>query len=235
MPYLTPPTIPTEFVTRVIRVPKSSRWLGLVGGALSLMGYYSEWERLDGVPIADAADTAKEIYRTFVEGGYMIGAMMPFATINPPDNMLRCDGASHLRSDYPLLWELLPIAVKSGTEFFTPDMRGFLPIGAGMIQYSIRADVLYPYDTYGAAEHTLTENEMPAHTHANTPHTHTYERPVIGVDFESVGVPDLSAVGNPPLPFETSPRGITIQQTGGDLHHENMPPVKAFEWGIIAR
>ena len=78
----------------------------------------------------------------------------------------------------------------------------------------------------GEVLHTLTENEMPTHNHGVTDpgHTHTYS----GVTSQQAGstVFDNSAdeLNRPIENTGTSYTSITINNTGGSLPHNNLPP-----------
>lgn len=235
MPYITPPTIPPEMAERLIRFPRHSEWFSLVGGALSELGYFSEWEQVTGVSREEAADAAKLIYQSFQEGSFMIGAIMAYVGDTPPAGMLPCDGSVYDHDEYPQLWEQMPLALKTIDAFSTPDLRGQIIIAAGEIVTSTPNVILEPHQVYGEAQVGLTIDTMPAHSHTNTPHEHTYQRPVTGVDLEGAGIPDITAVGNPPLPFQTNATSISINDTGGGEAHNNMPPVYALHYGIVAR
>lgn len=67
-----------------------------------------------------------------------------------------CDGASYRKGDYPALAAVLG-ATGTGTEFMVPDLRGRFLMGA--------SDTHLPASVGGEEAHTLTEEEMPAHSH----------------------------------------------------------------------
>lgn len=163
----------------------------------------------------------------------MIGAIVPYASTTNPPGTLPCDGSEYLRSDYPLLYDALDSTYQRPGSFLThpdafvtPDFRGRFILAAQTPDYA-------PHSTGGEAEHTLTEEEMPSHTHGNDPHAHTYTTPTFGVDIESVGVPDPTGVGNPPVPNGTSADSINIYNSGGDQAHNNMPPYIALNYAIV--
>ena len=126
---------------------------------------------------------------------------------------LPCDGGVYNKSDYPKLYDVLDSRyIISGSQFTVPDMRDRFPVGSGA-SYE-------PNETGGENEHLLTVSEMPSHSHG-------YTQPTFGIDIESVGVPDPTGVGNPPVPLTTS-------LTGGNSAHENRPPFLALPFFIIA-
>lgn len=97
------------------------------------------------------------------------GTITAFAGVNAPSGWLICNGAEVGRTDYPDLYLSIGIGFgpgNSATTFNLPDLRGRVPVG--MDQGTNRA----PGVTLGAAggeyAHTITSNEMPAHTHLLT-------------------------------------------------------------------
>jgi len=131
-----------------------------------------------------------------------------------PDTMLYCDGSSYDQADYPALYDALDSQYHSGTTFTVPDLVG---------QFVLGADVGELGETGGEEEVTLEIAQMPSHSHDNTPHGHTYTPPVLNLDLESPGVPDILGAGMG-IPTSTGTSGITIDATGGDEAHNNMPP-----------
>ena len=141
----------------------------------------------------------------------MIGMIFPLVTIDPPPNVLPCDGSTYLRVDYPNLYDVLdtPFIVDSD-HFIVPDLRNRTIIGAG--------DLFTNADIGGESTHTLDVSEIPSHDHT-IPLTTT----TLAVEPGEVAV--LS-----PVPLFTSNTGAT----GGDGSHNNMQPYYALNYGIIA-
>lgn len=99
----------------------------------------------------------------------------------------------------------------------TPDLRGRFVIGAG--------GGYNPGDTGGEATHTLTEAEMPSHTHIQNSHTHSYSAGGAADTFD--GGPYNYNVIN----FSARTTGSTTatnQNTGGGGAHNNLPPYYAL-------
>jgi hypothetical protein len=69
-----------------------------------------------------------------------IGVVMPYAVISGsiPENYLLCDGRSLLRAEYAELFEAIGVGWGTPvgpTEFYLPDMRGRVAVGAGQGDY----------------------------------------------------------------------------------------------------
>jgi len=145
-------------------------------------------------------------------GSGMVGTVAAFIGTSPI-GWLDCDGTTYDAADYPELDAALDDVYRNtGAGTFTlPDMSGYFLAGVGSGE-SIG-------DTGGEASHTLTENEIPAHTH-------TYLPPAPDIDLNSVGAPDIIAasVGSP----------TSTGSTGGSAAHENRPPYLAVTFAIFA-
>jgi|GEM_PF-2130818 len=80
--------------------------------------------------------------------------------------------------------------------------------------------------TGGEATHVLSTPEMPAHGHGvNDPgHAHSYDRPIINSNDDYEAGPGGQVVINA-TSTGSATTGISIQATGNDQPHNNMPPV----------
>lgn len=100
------------------------------------------------------------------------GSLVPYAGPSAPAGWLLCDGAAVGRAAYPALFAAVGTSYGPGdgaTTFNLPDMRGRVPVGRDPAQPEF--DVLG--EKGGAKTHTLTEAQMPSHSHA-PPVTVTY-------------------------------------------------------------
>lgn len=211
MQYPTPdePAI-VRLTCRRIFVPDDDQIIGILIGQLAEMcnpGYWVQagtWQVADLVNIClQGLDATNQN-----EGCDMIGEIRWTVAFTIPDGWLLADGSIVLSDDYPdYAAECDPALVVSPSQVRLPDLIDRLPIGSGN---------LYAMDESGGeAEHTLSEAEMPTHTHS-------YTQPTFGIDVESVGVPDPTGVGNPPVPQVTG-------ATGGGQAHNNLPPYAAYK------
>jgi microcystin-dependent protein len=135
-----------------------------------------------------------------------------------PANIIECDGATRLRVDFPLLWDVLDQEyIIDADSFRTPDLRGRLIIGVGT-GAGLTTRLLA--DTGGAEAVTLSVDQLPAHTHS-------VNESGLNVDVEPpAGVPD--AAGGLPLPSTTG-------STGGGDPVSIMPPFYALRYGMVAK
>jgi len=143
----------------------------------------------------------------------LIGMIIPHALATFEGVVLPCDGGTYNRVDYEALYAAIdPIYIIDADTFKTPNLVGRFPLGESL-DFEIGSEG-------GEIEHILSVGEMPSHVHG-------YTQPTFGVDMESVGVPDPTGVGNPPLPQLTDAEG-------GDEAHNNMPPYTVIRWVIVA-
>ena len=105
------------------------------------------------------------------------GAMMPFAGATSPTGWLLCYGQTLVRASYPDLFAVVGTTYntggEAGTDFRLPDLRGRTIAGqdnmGGTAASRLTSTVLTASNTLGATggtqTHTLTEAQMPAHSH----------------------------------------------------------------------
>lgn len=97
----------------------------------------------------------------------IIGSIAMFAGTVAPSGWLLCDGSAVSRSTYPGLFKKIGTTYGQGdgsTTFNLPDLSGRVLIGAS---------TNYPSASTGGEEnHSLTEQELPSHTHSVGTHGH---------------------------------------------------------------
>lgn len=245
MPWLTGnPPADNDFICRRVRIPNEQTLRASVTGALLDLALEENWEQFGTLDPDVAAQLFMTMLIDFLEDDMCgIGEIKMYGRDSLPVNVLACDGTTYNRADYPRLYDLIHPTLRNdlAETFTTPDLRDRFVLASG---------VTYPdfAETGGEIDHTLSIDTMPPHdhvtdphSHTSAPHTHGYTQPTFGIDIESVGVPDPTGVGNPPVPMSTTASSaiidnavVTVQQTGNGNPHNNMPPYYVAIFGIVA-
>lgn len=154
-----------------------------------------------------------------------IGTIVPSVTdLSVYDRYLRLDGSTVATSDYPELAISVPSSWIIGSNIQLPDMREKSLHGDNDINVG---------DIVGENEVTLTDGQMPTHTHVQNPHQHGY----------SVAVPTPALGGEIPAtaslvtlsPSVTGSETATNQNSGNDEPHNNVPESLSVYWWIVAQ
>lgn len=181
------------------------------------------------------------------------GSVSAYAGINVPGGWLHCDGSAIDRTIYADLFAAIGSTYGNGdgvTTFNIPNLRGRNVIGLN----SSETDFDALGETGGAKRHTLTTDEMPAHTHTITDvqhahtatdsgHTHEYQNNSgnQGVDnvFGSSDAADqveyttTTNTGYAIITVADSYTGITgTNSTGGGQSHNILDPYMALRYII---
>jgi microcystin-dependent protein len=101
-----------------------------------------------------------------------IGSVSPYSGTIPPSGWLFADGTLVNRNTYTTLFSIIGTTYGAGdgsTTFGLPNLKKFIPVGldVGQTEFNLLNK------EGGAITHTLSVNEMPVHTHIQTPHTHS--------------------------------------------------------------
>lgn len=226
MGYPTPQTLPAAVICRRLFIPDDPIFIAAVNGALLDLCDSNRWEHYGAVTPVEAASAALVMYEEYFEtDACMIGSIVPYASAEPPGGVLPCDGSIYLRENYPRLYAALdPAFIVDADQFRTPDLRGRFVFGVDSVRE--------PGQTGGEETHTLSESEMPAHTHTNAPHTHSEIAAVAAFINGGIEAPAAAAT---PAATVTGASSVVIDATGGGQPHNNMPPYMALKWGIVAR
>jgi len=225
--YYAPENAPTDYVCRRILIPNDGNILAAVSDVLVYLSKEGVWFETDNVPEYMITALMAKMWLDFTESKCMIGSIIPVVLEELPDWMLPCAGGTFNRVDYPVLYSKLhPSLILDADTFKVPDLRGQFVLGEQTGTYDFG-------DTGGEAEHTLTVDEMPEHSHTNTPHAHS----------EITATATTIVPGELPIPLPAALPGIgttgaasvAIDNTGGGAAHNNLPPYTVLTYALIAR
>lgn len=145
------------------------------------------------------------------------GAITQFAGLSIPSGWLDCNGQAVSRSTYSNLYSSIGTVYGTGdgsTTFNLPDLKGRIPVGLDGTIASFNT----MGKTGGEAAHTLTIDEMPAHTHQ-----------LYGDNDSGPDGGDTIATDDVP---DTSLESGSCGSTGGDQSHNNLQPYIVMKYII---
>ena len=212
-----------EYKQVLITIPSNADTSRFLWGAVSALSYLTAWDEIGTMTGEEAAAIFKAILASRQDFN-MLGTIQAVIRDTVDNTMLVCDGSVYNKVDYPELWDVWPSSMKGAATLTLPDLRNLFLVGATM-DYSLG-------DSGGEKEHTLTEGEIPSHTHTNFPHSHGEIIAIPALGEISPGVPFPSAT---PAAGTTAPSSITIDSTGGGLAHNNLPPYYAVIYAVVAK
>jgi microcystin-dependent protein len=221
MGFLTPETLPARRFVRRLAIPDDLQFIANLSGALLELCDSENWQVYGSVSTDAAAEAALGMLMAYFNDN-QIGEIVAYISAAAPPFVLPADGSSHLREDYPQLYEKIdPAFILDADHFFLPNLTGRVLVGAS------------PDFAFGSAggesAHTLSVAEMPSHTHGNIPHSHAEGIAVPAVSIDAPGLPLPSAI---PGASVTGPSSITILSEGGNLAHNNMQPYFVIRYGV---
>lgn len=208
----------------------SPRSAAIILSLIDQYGYLANWS-LDGGTNEPLDQTQRDRVQADVDRTYsevmlstQLAIPMPYAGVMPlPPYLLEADGTTHLRSDYPALWDALHASLKTATDFTLPDMRGLVAMGASATYSNLT--------TGGEYDHTLTVSELASHSHTDTGHSHGESGAAPSVADFGTGAPVPSAV---PSPSVTALGFASLTSTGSNTPHNNVQPYIALLWVFYA-
>jgi microcystin-dependent protein len=166
---------------------------------------------------------------------YYIGQIVLFAGSYAPDNFLPCDGRTVSVSAYQALYALIGNTYGGDpNNFALPDLRSRIPLGRGQGVTDPKNGggavlINYPLGQKGGAETiTLTQDQIPAHTHAfKTGNTAATTNDPTGAALANV--PSGTALyiadtpgGPTPTTLQLGTQAVT--SAGGATPHSNIMP-----------
>jgi len=166
--WITPAVLPpVNNYCRRLFIPGDVTWLMIVSGALDELRFSDSFEQVTGITPQQTADAFQAMIDVFNVGDFcMIGAIIAYVTVSAPLGTLPCDGSTHLRVDFPLLYGSIdPFYQTDADHFVTPDLQGRTIVGVGS------GSGLTPRaigDMFGEENHTLTVSELATHTHTDS-------------------------------------------------------------------
>jgi len=148
-----------------------------------------------------------------------------------PMGWLECAGQTLNIAQYSALFSILGTTYGgNGTSTFVlPDLRGKTPIHPGSVE-----GLTVVLGQYGGTEtETMTEDEMPAHTHAATatPACNSGDATSATAGFYSVN-PARGNEFNSASNATSGSMSIAVSSNGGVLPRNNMQPYSSFIWCI---
>jgi microcystin-dependent protein len=164
------------------------------------------------LPTGDIDDTAGTSINVF-ESVVPVGACVPFGGSSPPSGWALCDGSELNRVTFADLFDVIGTSYGVGngvTTFNLPDLRSGVPVGLD----SSVSDFDALGKTGGEKDHTLTIDELAAHTHTIETLTNSFGG-LKSLNGLSIAGPDQETLS-----------------TGGDQPHNNMPPYVIVNWII---
>lgn len=186
----------------------------------------------DSLRVKDGGITTAKL----AAGVFPIGSMTMYVGSSAPSGWAICNGQAVSRTTYATLFALIGTTYGSGdgvTTFNLPDLRSRFPIGAGTGS-GLSTRTLG--STGGNETHTLTEAQIPSHSHSATQGNHSH---TIGTQSGNSGVntsSDFIAKGiisnayGTPATSSDSAGPITIGNTGGGGSHPIMNPYMAVNF-----
>lgn len=172
---ITPSDIPTAVMSRCLIFPDSTEWRAIINGLLGNAIDEINWQQIDGITPAEAAEKCQEILLSFFEAEechvpyIYAGEIRFFGMQDAPPGWLVCDGSVISRATYAELFTAIGDSFGIGdgtTTFAIPDMEGRSPMMFGDPTGITAYETMVLGSKSGIQKHTLSIAEMPSHNHA---------------------------------------------------------------------
>lgn len=195
MPFLRPAAV-ADLARYEVCIPDTAEWRTQLWGAISLLLQSWQWEGDSSLSDEEIAEEYLKVLNSFERCPMLAGFVSPYGGANAPLGWLLCDGATYQVADYPELYAVIGNEFGGGvTEFRVPRIQGrFLQGAVSSGQIGL---------TGGEATHTLTEDEIPAHTHS----------------LNETIIPTTPGAPTPTLGFSAVPTLQTNSAGGGEAHN----------------
>jgi microcystin-dependent protein len=184
-----------------------------------------------------------------VAGAVPVGVVNPFAGATAPSGWLLCFGQAVSRTQYPVLFAVINTTYGVGdgsTTFAVPDLRGRVVAGVDnmggtaasrLTSTTITGGGDANGEVGGAQTHTLTEAQMPVHTHIQNSHFHEIHRSnsaatSVGADASAVY---RTLVNTGAVYTNTQGQTATNQNAGSGTAHPIVQPTMVLNYIIKAQ
>jgi len=206
-------------------------WLPYVIGCLKQLTNEATWDVATKSDMDTVLQQVDTLMGLFSEGCpvSVTGMIEMFGGDTAPSGWLFCDGSEIDRTTYVDLFNVIgtTFGVGDGTDTFNlPDMRGRIAVGVG--QQSGGTDFALA-DTGGEETHVLSVNELAAHSHTDTGHTHLDNNATSTIINGGLEAPAASAI---PSVTTTGSGSANLTDTGDDDAHNNLQPYLALNYII---
>lgn len=215
----------------MMEVQLPEEYFPLILGCLQQLLQPTTWDTTDPTALGTAITRCDELIYLFLLRFPVIppGTILAFGSDTVPAGWLRCDGSAISRTGFADLFSAIGTGYGVGdgsTTFNLPEFRGRAIVGSGQ---STGTSVWAIGDTAGEETVTLTEAELPAHTHTDSGHIHTTHSHLSGLAVSPgelpVSLPNL-------LPENSGVGNAANQNTGSGDAHDNLQPFGVAMWMI---
>lgn len=209
---LTNKTLTSPKINENVAVTATSTEINVLDG---ITASTAELNYVDGV--TSAIQTQIDTLTNNLSSAVPTGTISAFAGASAPTGYLLCDGTAYSRTTYSALWDVLRNGTSSSpygngdgsTTFNVPNLKGRVAVGRDNTQTEF--DTLG--ETGGDKTVTLTEAQIPAHTH--------------GFFFSGSGLASGGIVTTTGSAFQGN-----STQTGGGQAHQNLQPYLVINYII---
>lgn len=166
------------------------------------------------------------------------GTINVSAAINAPNGWLICDGNVYAKSSYLNLFDAIgqtymyDVSYDQTNYFRVPDLRGRVVVGSGDNGDAGLSNRVFS-EKGGAETHTLTENEMPSHSHNLTRRSNPDNGACDAANNGEINGPDARKDESSAATTDRTNLGLfPTYLTGGGAAHNNMQPFIALRYLI---